>query len=268
MMEYFFAEPGRIRHLIEKRHLYLFFDYDGTLTPIAQRPQEAELSIEARELLRTLSKTDRCEVAIVSGRAVSHVKKLVGLGNITYVGNHGMEIECPNLNFMPSMPTGYKNDLKRISEVLHETFAQTDGVIIEDKGYSISLHYRLVKPNIRDSVKARFEKAVSSYVQKKQISVRHGKKVLEVRPSSDWDKGQAVLWLLEKKHASPSNVEQMFPIYIGDDLTDEDAFSAMKGSGLAIVVGYSEHSEAEYYVNDIAEVVEFLRWILETVKTE
>jgi len=98
--------------------------------------------------------------------------------------------------------------------------------------------------------------------------VRHGKKVLEVRPSSDWDKGQAVLWLLEKKHASPSNVEQMFPIYIGDDLTDEDAFSAMKGSGLAIVVGYSEHSEAEYYVNDIAEVVEFLRWILETVKTE
>ena len=105
-MEYFFAEPDMIKHLIGNRHLCLFLDYDGTLTPIVQRPQDAVLPTEARELLKDLSKSDRCEMAIISGRALSDIKKLVGLKNITYVGNHGMEIEGPNFNFRPPVPHG------------------------------------------------------------------------------------------------------------------------------------------------------------------
>jgi len=264
-MEYFFAEPDRSKHLIGNRHLCLFLDYDGTLMPIVQRPQDTALSMETRELLKTLSKSDRCELAIISGRALPDVKKLVGLKNITYVGNHGMEIEGLNLNFRHPVPTGYKSDLKQISTILHQALAGTDGVIIEDKGYSISIHYRLVDPKIIPLVKRSFEKVVSAYVQRKRIAVREGKMVLEVRPSLDWDKGKAVLWLLEKKHTSHRNADT-FPIYIGDDLTDEDAFVLLKDRGVTVVVGKPEESEAQYYLNDTAEVVEFLRQISEMVR--
>jgi trehalose 6-phosphate phosphatase len=264
-MEYFFSEPDRIKHLIGSRHLCLFLDYDGTLTQIAQRPQDAALSMEARELLKPLSKSDKCELAIVSGRALQDIKKLVGLKNITYVGNHGVEIEGPDLNFKHSVPTGYRNDLKQISVVLHDAFAGTEGVIIEDKGYSISLHYRLVEPKIIPLVKENFKKAVAAYVQKKRIAVRDGKMVLEVRPPLDWDKGKAVLWLLEKKCALRKNIE-ILPIYIGDDVTDEDAFAILKNKGLTIVVGTSEQSQAQYYLNDTTEVIEFLRQVLEVLR--
>jgi trehalose 6-phosphate phosphatase len=264
-MEYFFAEPDRIKHLVEKRHLCLFLDYDGTLTPIVQRPQDAALSMEARELLKSLSRCDRIEIAIISGRALPDIKKLVGVKGITYVGNHGMEIESPNLNFKHSMPTGYKNDLKQISAILHQALGRTEGVIIEDKGYSISLHYRLVDPKVIPLVKESFKNAVSAYVHKKRIAVRDGKMVIEVRPPLDWDKGKAVLWILEKKHSVPKNVE-MLATYVGDDLTDEDAFVALKNEGLTIVVGQTEQSEAQYYLNDTAEVIEFLRQILEVAR--
>jgi trehalose 6-phosphate phosphatase len=265
-MKYLWNNLSSIKRWIGNKPIFLFLDYDGTLTPIVQRPQGAALSMEARKLLRTLSKSDRCELAIISGRALSDVKKLVGLKNIAYVGNHGMEIKCPNLNFRHSVPTGYKNDLKQISTILHQALAGTDGVIIEDKGYSISLHYRLVDPKIIPLVKGSFEKVVSTYVQRKRIAVREGKMVLEVRLPLDWDKGKAVLWLLEKKHTSHINADTL-PIYIGDDLTDEDAFVLLKDRGITVVVGKQKESEAQYYLNDTAEVVEFLRQISEMVRT-
>ena len=265
-MEYFFAEPDRIKHLIENRHVCLFLDYDGTLAPIVQKPEYAILPAETRELLKTLSKNGRCGLTIISGRALPDVKKLVGLKNIMYVGNHGMEIEGADVHYQHPVPTGYKNDLKQISTILHQALAGTDGVIIEDKGYSISLHYRLVDSKIIPLVKGSFEKAVSAYVQKKRIAVREGKMVLEVRPPLDWDKGKAALWLLDKKYALCKHV-QTFPIYIGDDLTDEDAFVLLKDRGLTIVVGKPEGSKAQYYLNDTAEVVELLRQISEMVRT-
>jgi trehalose 6-phosphate phosphatase len=265
-MEYFFTEPDRVKHLIGNHHLCLFLDYDGTLAPIAQRPQDAVLPRETIELLKSLSRCDRVEVAIISGRALPDIKKLVGLKNITYVGNHGMEIEGPNINFKCPVPTGYKNDLKQVIAALQEAFAGINGVIIEDKGYSISLHYRLVEPEIIPLVKENFEKAVSAYVRKKRIVVHDGKMVLEVRPLSEWNKGKAVLWLLEKKHTSARNAE-LLAIYIGDDVTDEDAFTALKNRGLTIVVGQPEQSDAQYYLNDSAEVVEFLRQVLEMLRT-
>ena len=232
----------------------------------SQRPQDATLSMESRELLKTLSKSDRCELVIISGRGLSDIKQLVGLKNVTYVGNHGMEIEGPNLSFRHSVLTGYRNDLKQISTIIRQALAGTDGIIIEDKGYSMSLHYRLVDPKTIPLVKGSFEKVVSAYVQKGRIAVREGKMVLEVRPPLDWDKGKATLWLLEKKYTA-RQLETILPVYIGDDLTDEDAFVLLKDRGLTIFVGKPENSKAQYYFNDTTEVVEFLRQISEMINT-
>jgi trehalose 6-phosphate phosphatase len=260
-MEYFFAEPDRIKHLAHNRHLCLFLDYDGTLSPIAPRPEKAVISTETKELLKALTKCDRIELAIVTGRALPDIKKLIGLKSVTYVGNHGMEIEGQNLNFICPLPKQYKNDLKQISTILREGFALTDGVIIEDKKYSLSLHYRLVDPKITPSVEEKFKNLLATYIEKNRIALRFGKMVIEVRSPADWDKGKAVLWLLEKRHTA-KNLETL-AIYIGDDQTDEDAFVALKDSGLTIVIGENKSSQAQYYLNNTSEVVEFLRQVLE-----
>jgi trehalose 6-phosphate phosphatase len=264
-MTYFFAELAVLKHLIENRHVCLFLDYDGTLTPIVQKPEYAVLPAETRGLLKTLSKNDRCDLTVISGRALTDIKKKVGLKNITYIGNHGMEIEGPDLNSRFPLPPGYKNDLKQLYAILHQSLLGIDGVIIEDKGCSLSIHYRLVDPKIFPLMKRNFEEAVSTYVQKKRITVRDGKMVFEVRSPLDWDKGKAVLWLLEKKCTS-RQTETTLPIYIGDDLTDEDAFAALKDKGLTIVVGQPEKSCAQYFLNDMAEVAEFLRLTLNLIQ--
>lgn len=257
-MEYFFTEPDRVKHLIENRHVCLFLDYDGTLTPIAQKPEYAFLPAETRELLKTLSKNDRCNLTVVSGRALPDIKKIVGLKNITYVGNHGMEIEGTDIHYLHPLPAGYKNDLKQITTALNRVFAGIQGVIIEEKGSSVSVHFRLVDPKNFPLVQEYFDRMILAYVQKNRVAVCGGKMVFEVRPPLDWNKGKAVLWLLEKSHV-PIKSQSTLPIYIGDDLTDEDAFTALKSKGVTIVVGQPQESQAQYFLNDTAEVTEFLR---------
>lgn len=235
--------------------LFIFLDYDGTLSPVAETPGEASTPAETRRLLEALAKKPRCKVAVISGRSVQDVKKKVGIGGVIYSGNHGLELEGPGFRFQSPLTKGYRAALRSIKAELLKKLFRVKGVILEDKGLSLSLHYRLVDKNDVPRVKAAFHKAVTLYVARGRIKAGLGKMVLEVRPPLDWDKGKAVLWLLGRQKFG-----DVLPVYLGDDLTDEDAFRALKGKGLTICVGPPRRlSRAEYYLSGTPEVTEFLR---------
>ncbi len=261
-MRYIFDDLRKIKKNLERRYLFLFLDYDGTLTSIAKTPNKAVISPETKRLLSLLSQKKNCRLAIISGRDLVDIKKRVGLKNIIYSGNHGFQIEGPKIKYELTVPLGYKKILQRIKLKLKEKISGIKGAFVEDKNLSLALHFRLADRKQWPSIKTIFHETIIVYLIKNEIKIKSGKKVLEVRPPLPWDKGKVVLWLLARQEALPKN-QKIIPIYIGDDVTDEDAFKALKKRGLTIFVGNSDSSQAKYYVKDVKEVQDFLKCILD-----
>lgn len=264
-MKYLFDEWGKLRKELGNKILLLNLDYDGTLTPIAATPDKAVLSREAKAALEELTRLNDCKLAIVSGRALHDIRRMVGLKDIVYVGNHGFEIDGPGIHFESLTPPNIKNIFAKIKENLAKHLAKIEGVVIEDKGLTLSVHYRLVVEKMADSVKKIFDRVCRPYVAARQIKTGSGKKVLEVKPPAEWDKGKAVLWLLTRQTRACGN-NRVFPVYIGDDRTDEDVFTALKKNGITVFVGQDKRSTARYYLNDTEEVLRFLHLIRDLKK--
>lgn len=237
------------------KRLMLFFDYDGTLAPIQPTPPQAFLSAENRRLLEVLAR--RCQIIIISGRALTDLKQKVGIEGLVYVGNHGLEIEGEDLKFEGVVPAEYLEIMASVKEKIAERLSVIAGVLIEDKGLTLSVHYRLVRPDQFSQVVAAVEEECFEYLKQNKISLNAGKKVIELKPPVTWDKGKASLWLLEKQEMTAPE-GRVFPIYVGDDVTDEDAFGALKSKGTTVFVGEQGPSQAQYYLKDPSEVTQLL----------
>jgi trehalose-phosphatase len=246
------------------KNIMLFLDYDGTLAPIAPTPEQAMLPQENRKLLEVLAKVPHCQVVIISGRALSDVKAMVGVEGIDYIGNHGWEIDGPHIRFETLIPPSVMSALEQVRYELAAKLSAIDGVFVEDKGITLSVHYRLVSPSKEPLVRQIFDRVCVPYSRQNKIKIHLGKKVLEVRPAIEWDKGKAALWFLKKQQTVWGH-ENVLPVYIGDDITDEEAFKALKDKGLTVFVGSVGGSHAEYYVESPAEVSEFLKHLLSTM---
>ena len=232
--------------------LVVFLDYDGTLTPIVDRPELAVLSQDVREVLDALSR--HCPVGIISGRDRKDVTNLVNLNSLIYAGSHGFDIAGPeHFALSHEVGTQFSEALDHAEDVLRPLLQPIAGALIERKKFSIAVHYRLVDPG----EVSRVEEAVTLVMaDAPDLRRSAGKKVFEIQPQLDWDKGKALLWLLEgmkwKEH-------QYLPVYIGDDLTDEHAFRELVERGVGIVVEHgSRFSSASYSLQDPREVKEFL----------
>jgi alpha,alpha-trehalase len=244
---------GEIAARLGERRAALFLDYDGTLTPIVSRPEDARLAEEMREVLRLLAGS--CTVAVVSGRDRADVEPLVGLPGLVYAGSHGFDIRGPGgLQLEHEGGRECLAELESAERQLRARLERTPGALVERKRFAIANHYRNVAPA---DVPA-FERAVREvHAGHPRLRLSRGKKVLELRPDIAWDKGRAVLWLLEALGLQGPDV---VPIYLGDDVTDEDAFRALVGRGVAVLVGHPEYASwASYRLEDTSEVLEFLR---------
>lgn len=247
---------------IKKKDIFLFLDYDGTLTPIADTPQKAKLSTETKKVLARLAVIPCIKLAIVSGRKIADIKKQIGLRRIIYAGNHGLEIEAAGLKFPTPVSRQTKVVIKNIGEDLKCALSDIKGVLVEDKGLALSVHYRLVKKNNAiNKLKTILKNVLEPYLAAGKIKVSKGKKVFEIKPPLEWNKGKAVEWLLKKLQARRE--KHTLLIYIGDDTTDEDAFKALRGKGLSIAVGKPGKSSASYFLNNTGEVISFLKQIAE-----
>ena len=237
---------------LRERTPAVFLDYDGTLTPIVTDPKKATLSDKTREVIKRLA--EHYSVAIISGRDLGDVQRMVGIKDIAYAGSHGFDIAGPGGKYRnQKMGERFLPTLKRAERELRQAVSDIPGAKIEHKRFAIAVHYRQVRSADVNTLKGRFENTLSHYPELREST---GKKVIELRPNVDWDKGKALLYLLETLYTDGSRV---VPLYIGDDTTDEDAFRAIGERGVAIVVGGERcQTAAHYMLRDPAEVERFL----------
>jgi alpha,alpha-trehalase len=229
----------------------VFLDYDGTLTPIVARPELATLSAAMAELLRDLSA--RCPVAILSGRDLADLQAMVKLEGVVYAGSHGFDVDAPEeLGGRVRRGEDFADVLAAARARLKEAVAPIADAWVEDKAFAVTLHFRQVAADDTPAVEAAFADVADAFPDLRRTV---GKKVLELRPNVEWDKGRALQMLLESIDRSGPH----FPLFVGDDETDEDAFRAVAGKGIGIRVG-DPHvaSAAEYFLADTDEVGTFL----------
>jgi trehalose 6-phosphate synthase/phosphatase len=260
-----FEDLETVRRISTTRDaLALLVDFDGTLAPIADRPVDATLPPLTRALLARLARRPRCQVAVVSGRALDDLKARVGLQDVVYVGNHGFEIAGPGWVAERRDAAEVRRLIAACSARLRERLRHIRGAIVEDKGPTASVHYRLVRGDQVEQVRQIVLSEVAQLPPGK-VEVRRGKRVLELRPAIDWDKGRAALWLLERLVGGDWR-ERCGVLYAGDDRTDEDAFLALGDAAITIKVGASPYpTAARYMVRDVTELTQLLQAILSWV---
>ena len=236
--------------------MLLALDFDGTLAPIVPTPDGATLLDAARAALESLATRADTRIAVVSGRALADVRTRVGLDSIYYAGNHGLEIEGPGMYRVHEGAAVARPALAECAGRLRVLEREHAGVLLEDKGLTLSLHYRRIAD----------EEEAGRVVQRVHalcgglpgLRLTEGKKVVEVRPDVDWDKGRATLFLLDALLRGSAAAPVVF---IGDDRTDEDAFRALGGRGEGVIVAEPPpaHTAAASYVRSPAEVAVLLQ---------
>ncbi len=254
------AIPGLFDHQehfiqqFENKKPVFFFDYDGTLSPIVKDPEKAFISEKRRELLRSLAEAHT--VAVVSGRDRSDIQSFVDLDNIIYAGSHGFRISGPG--GMHKEQEEARELLPRLDKMEKQLTATLEkvieGVQIERKYYAIAIHYRNAP---RGAYKEIVERVNTVIGGDNDFKKGKGKKLLEVKPALKWHKGKAVEWIMNKlKFSWP---DEYIPIFVGDDVTDEDAFRTLADQGIGILVGvHSQLSAATYHLENVQQVDNFL----------
>jgi trehalose-phosphatase len=238
--------------MLSGRRPALFLDYDGTLTPIVERPEDALLPPGTRAVLERLAA--RLPVAVVSGRDLADVRRMVGVEGIAYAGSHGFDIVGPD-GSVHQRGREYLPDLDAAERELAPRLDPVAGARIERKTFAVAVHFRQVAEERVPEVEAAVAEVAAAHPRLRRTG---GKKVFELRPDVDWDKGRALLWLLEVLGLSG---DEVLPIYVGDDETDEDAFRAIRERGLGVVVrgeGDQRTTAARYALRDTDEARSFL----------
>ena len=253
------ADGGELAGRMAGRRPAVFLDYDGTLTPIVDRPGDAVISESMRDAVRGLA--GRCTVCVVSGRDRRVVQELMGVDDLVVAGSHGFDIWSPEGGTIEREEgVGFEELLGQVMDRLREEVGSVEGALIEPKRSSVALHYRLVAEADRPAIDSVVEAVLGEHPG--ELRVTPGKMVYEIQPNVDWDKGKAVLYLLE---ALGLDGDDVVPLYLGDDVTDEDAFEALATRGIGIFVGHADDPEvagrstaADYVLASPQEVERFL----------
>jgi len=235
-------------------------DFDGTLAPLVDSPEQAQLPSAMRDLLRQLWRHERIVPAIISGRALADVRQRVGLPGLICAGNHGLEIAGADFAFVEPGAEECRDKLGELAAALASRLHPIAGVLVEDKGLTASVHYRRVAPeqweDVRHQVHAVLVASSHPFV------LTGGHKVFNIRPRIYWDKGNAVAWIADRL-GQPN----LLIIYLGDDVTDEDTFAAVPEAITVKVGGPLEGTGlqgtiARYHLDSPADVERFLTWLL------
>ncbi len=248
-----------VRERMDDRPLALFLDFDGTLSPIVAHPGDAQLADGNRERLEQLAR--RMTVAIVSGRDLRDVEERVGIGDCYYAGSHGFELSGPQ-GWHRTHEAGerFLPELDRVEQELRYELNSVEGVVVERKRFAIAVHDRQASDDDLDRIHQVVQDAADRH---RKLRLTGGKRINELRPDIDWDKGRAVLWM---RQGLGLDRHDTLTVYIGDDLTDEDAFRAVSdaGVGFGIVVADEDRdSVATYSLPDVAGVTALLDRLLD-----
>ncbi len=239
--------------------ILLLSDFDGTLSPIVGRPEEAVLPDDTRQVLERLAHHQKVAVAVISGRSLRDLKSRVGIQGITCAGNHGIEIEGPWCKFVYPPAEALRPVIHQLYSILSRDLTGFEGAFVEDKGFTLTVHYRLARENRVDELRRICEETVRRLRSEGRIRTTEGKKVYEIRPGALWDKEDA-MGLIMSGWSSSTGKSNSLAIFLGDDLTDEGGFKAVNGlGGITVLTGQnSRESSANYFLRSVEEVTCFL----------
>ncbi len=235
------------------RDVCIFLDFDGTLTPIVERPEDAVLDPAMRQRLERVAA--RFRTAVVSGRGLDDLVARVGVEHIFYGASHGFEIRHPNGETRSREEAeAAAATLDDLEQALGEKLAGIDGIQMERKRFGLAVHYRRVAEDQEGSIGTTLRAVAEDFPD---LAIKNGKKVFEFVPDLDWDKGKALEWILETTGLGPDTA---YPIFLGDDVTDEDAFRSIDDWGCGIVVGLEgpRDTHAYFILADVEAVGRFL----------
>ena len=247
------ASFGQLAGVVAARRPALFFDFDGTLSEIVDQPSAATLVPGAARALHALAAL--YPVAVLSGRDLADIRDRVGIPGLWYAGSHGFEMIGPDGTYHSNETAAQAIPiLERAAAELTTRLSTIAGVSVEHKRYAVAVHYRNAAPEAASPVTA----AVYDVGRHSGLRVTSGRKVVELRPDVDWDKGKTLEWIVDRI----AGRESLLPIFIGDDLTDEDAFDSVLHDGVGIVVRHTEDGDrataARYCLDDPDQVRVFI----------
>ncbi len=238
----------RISDRADGKQIAVFLDYDGTLCPIVETPELAVIPEEIRDAVIALAR--HCPLGIISGRDLEDVRDKLQIDGIVYAGSHGFDITGPNgLQIDDTLGEKFLPALEEAEELLACRLGSVSGVLVERKKFAVAIHYRRVDPGDVEGVEAAVDEVAARHPELRKA---FGKKIFELQPKTDWHKGKALLSLLGAMGLDRNDV---LPFYIGDDVTDEDAFRSLKGRGIGVVVRNDPYeTAADYSLRDPDEV--------------
>jgi trehalose 6-phosphate phosphatase len=248
------ALSDHLDDVLERLHaapaIWLGTDFDGTLVPHAANPGDVALDPAVRGLLRELGTGPRSRAAVVTGRSLADIRRLVSVNEIAYAGNHGLEIQANGLDHRDAAAVLAREPLERAALRLAEALAGLPGVTVQDKRLTLAVDYFASPAAARRTAVNAIDDTMSGAPG---LFARHGVHGSEVRPVGAGHKGTAALRLRE--HQSGPHA---LPVFLGDELTDEDAFQALP-DGITIRVGDPRPTAARYHVATPRDVAAFLR---------
>jgi trehalose 6-phosphate phosphatase len=232
--------------------LFVALDFDGTLTPIVEHPDQVHPSERARDLIKRLTGRDGLHVAVISGRRLDDLEHLLGSGRLFMAGAGGLETRDEDGRRRVHLPPEVQlpESLRHELESWCQRFA---GAWVEDKRFSYALHYRGVAPSLQPAFGAGVRRRARPH--RDVIQLVHGKRVFEIMPAVAWEKSAALrLWLDERQATGTL-------LFFGDDTSDEPVYTTVRErGGIAVAVGRTV-SAAEFSVPSPEEVVWFLEWL-------
>lgn len=246
----------------------LVTDVDGTISPIVAHPEDAQVTPRSRDLLAALRQT-LALVAVVSGRGAADVRDRVGLPDLVYAGNHGLEWWRDGKIELAPGAARFRPALEAVLAALRD-YGLAPGMQIEDKGATVSIHYRRAADP--SAILEQYTPLLQSLVNQHGLALFPGRMIFELRPPLDVNKGTAFRQLVEVFRLDGA-------VYLGDDITDADALRAardLREAGRCVAVGLGVESDhtpaavrenADLFLSGIQDVEAFLAWLLSASST-
>ncbi|HEX3148046.1 MAG TPA: trehalose-phosphatase [Gemmataceae bacterium] len=234
-------------------YLLLGCDFDGALAPVFDHPQAVTLSSEVRGPLVDLANSGRCAILIVSGRSAADLRARADVPGLIVAGNHGLELVGPDWEYVEPAVAESSQAIANLAAGLRQPLSELPGVVVEEKGLSVTVHFRHAPAEQLEAVRSATHGVLSNTSHPFVLTT--GRMCFDIRPRVYWNKGEAIRFLLGRFERLDALV-----IFIGGDPTDEDAFAALP-DGITIRVGAGAETAAKYHVDGPDGVRKFLEWL-------
>jgi trehalose 6-phosphate phosphatase len=239
-----FQDPAEVAAEAARRigdhHALLLTDFDGTLADLAPTPDLAFVETGVQAVLEAVAAHPGITLGVVSGRRLEDVSARVGHVAEFVAGLHGLEIDGHGLTFHHGVLESVAPIIERLDREARRHLDWCPGCLIENKEFALTCHVRQAPPDLGELALEEFEALAEPYLETRKLRLLIGAQAMELLPSVDWDKGRAVEWI--RTRVSRTLGYTVPVIYLGDDRTDEDAFTDLGEGDFAIGVGHRPHT--------------------------